>query len=535
MTFFDSMKKLAYLIAIACAFSSCGKLGVDNWQEIVSNSSFGQMLNGKVDQNHSWNLATRAHIDVKAGKDGIVEIYGLSGGKSCLLARYKAVMGINTFEFDLAYGVQNVYVASYGDRKVLEGKVGSSVDFTKNTSTKTVFTDAGTAFTVSELDSYKEFLNIGSFVADAHNTTKQGLFTTDNGHFTLHPVHFQQNYTDKGMFTYGIYYQKDGNLVYQPVYSPDNQEFTQIRHSDPNGSWVGDWTNCSSNGTWSGNDRRSKGIVVNVPAGVKFGFYVRMLDWGGEFTVYSEADRNQDSMYDQWNKREVAKTEYTSFWTEGINDYLSFRAEASAYNDSYNGMVFASEGLLKADGSIADVVDTPRESSSWILSCEDLGSKADCDFNDIVYRIEYVAGEQNAKVTPLAAGGTIPAYLMYKGKIYGPEIHASFGKQTKEMANTYKGVAHVDAESFTVPVGSDFTMSSTDMGGFAISVGEGKQSVIASTEDTIIPYMICIPGSYRWSLERVAIADAYPDFAFWCADHTAMTDWYCRPVEDLVY
>ena len=135
------------------------------------------------------------------------------------------------------------------------------------------------------------------------------------------------------MFTYGIYYQKDGNLVYQPVYSPDNQEFTQIRHSDPNGSWVGDWTNCDHNGTWSGNDRRSKGIVVNVPAGVKFGFYVRMLDWGGEFTVYSEADRNQDSMYDQWNKREVAKTEYTSFWTEGINDYLSFRAEASAYND----------------------------------------------------------------------------------------------------------------------------------------------------------------------------------------------------------
>lgn len=40
------------------------------------------------------------------------------------------------------------------------------------------------------------------------------------------------------------------------------------------------------------------------------------------------------------------------------------KVSSSPYNDSYNGMVFASEGLIIADGSIAD-----------------------CDFNDIVYRI----------------------------------------------------------------------------------------------------------------------------------------------------
>ena len=535
MKIFDSMKKLAYLVVMAVALSSCNKIGIGNWQEIVENSSFGQMVNGKVDQNHSWNLATRKQIHVTTGMEGTVEIYGLLGGKSCLLARYQAVTGGNTFDFDLAEGVENVYVASYGDRKVLEAKVGATVDFTKSTSTKTVFSGTSAPFTVSELDGYKEFLNIGSFVADAHNTTKQGLFTTRDGHFTMYPVHFLQNYYEKGMFTYGIYYQKDGNIVLQPVYSPDDQSFTQIRNSDPNGSWVADWTNCNNNGTWGGNDRRSKGIAVNVPAGVNFGFYVRMLDWGGEFVVYSEADRNEDSMYDEWNRREVAKTEYTSFWTEGINDYLGFRAESSPYYDWYNGMVFATEGLLKADGGIADIVDTPREANSWILACEDLGNKADCDFNDIVYRIEYVAGENNATVTPLAAGGTIPAFLMYKGKVFGPEIHDSFGKETTMMANTYKGSAPIEAESFAVPVGSDFTMSSTDMGGFAILVGEGKQSVIAATEDTYVPYMICIPGCYRWCQERVTIVDAYPDFAAWCADHTVMTDWYCRPVEDLVY
>lgn len=529
------MKKLTFLVILACILSSCNKFGVGNWQEIVENTSFGQMVNGKVDENHNWNLAASAQIQVTTGNDGKVEIYGLQGGKSCLLARYDAVKGSNSFSFDLAAGVKNVYVASYGDRKVLECQVGSAVDFTKETSTKTVFTDTGAPYSVSVLDYYQEYLNIGSFVADAHNTTKQGLFTTRDGHFTLHPVHFQQNYTEKGLFTYGIYYQYNGNLVLQPIYSPDNQNFTQLRQSDPAGSWVTDWQNSSYNGTWTGNDRRAKGIVVNVPAGVNFGFYVKMMDWGGEFTVYSEADRNEDSMYDEWNKREVAKTEYTSFWTEGINDYLSFRAEANVYNDNYNGMVFASEGLYKANGGIADVVDTPRESGSWILACEDLGNIADCDFNDIVYRISYVAGEDNATVTPLAAGGTIPARLLFNGREYGPEIHAAFDKKTTEMVNTHKGNLHLDANSFTVPVGKNFTMSSTDMGGFAILVGEKNQSVIASSVNTYVPYMICIPGSYRWCLERVAIADAYPDFAAWCSDHTDNTDWYCRPIDDFVY
>ena len=187
-----------------------------------------------------------------------------------------------------------------------------------------------------------------------------------------------------------------------------------------------EWENASPNGTWSGNDRRSKGIRVNVPQGSNFGFYVKMIDWGGEFTVYSEASRNEDSMIDQWNKREVAKTEFCSFWTEGINDYLSFRAEASPYNDNYNGMVFACEGLLKDNGRPCEEVDIPRKASSWILACEDLGNMADCDFNDIVYRISHVAGEENATVTPLAAGGTIPARLRFMRKIFeGAEKDAS--------------------------------------------------------------------------------------------------------------
>lgn len=531
------MKRLIFYILLACFLSSCVRLWKIDPQELIDKSSFGQMVGGKVDREHDWNLATSAQVSVITGKDGKLEIYGLQGGESCLLARYNAEKGLNTFTFDIEDGASKVYVASYGDRKVLECEIGSSVDFTKSAKSKAVFEESGGAFEVSTIDSYQEYLNIGSFIANDNNTTKHGLYTTENGYFILHPVHFQQDYTDKGMFTYGIYYLKNGELVHQPIYTPDDQSFTQIRHSGPN--WVKNWEDSQNNGTrQNGNDRRSKGIRVNVPAGANFGFYVKMFDWGKEsFTVYSEASRNEDSMRDPWNKREVAKTEFCSFWTEGINDYLSFRADhdPSPSKENYNGMVFACEGLLKDNGDACKEVVIPRKASSWILACEDLGNMADCDFNDIVYRISHVAGEENATVTPLAAGGTIPARLRFMGKIFGPEIHESFGIPTNEMANTFRNKQHIDAESFTVPVGPDFSMSGVNMGGFDIIVGDGIVSVIAGSEHALIPYMICIPGNFKWCLERIAIADAYSDFAAWCADHTAKTDWYCSPIEGNTY
>ena len=530
------MKRLIFYILLACFLSSCVRLWKIDPQELIDKSSFGQMVGGKVDREHDWNLATSAQVSVITGKDGKLEIYGLQGGESCLLGRYNAEKGLNTFTFDIEDGASKVYVASYGDRKVLECEIGSSVDFTKSATSKAVFEQEGGAFGVSTIDKYQEYLNVGSFIANAHNTTKHGLYSTKDGYFILHPIHFQQNDVTKGMFTYGIYYLQNGELVHQPIYTPDDQSFTQIRHSDPNGSWVGEWTDADIKGTWSGNDRRSKGIRVNVPQGANFGFYVKMFDWGGEFTVYSEASRNEDSIIDQWNnKRVVAKTEFCSFWTDGINDYLSFRQDHNPYNDNYNGMVFACEGLLKDNGNACEEVDIPRKASSWILACEDLGNMADCDFNDIVYRISHVAGEENATVTPLAAGGTIPARLRFRGNIFGPEIHDAFRIKTNEMANTFRNKQHIEAESFTVPVGPDFSMSGVNMGGFDIIVGEGIVSVIAGSEHALIPYMICIPGNYKWCLERIAIADAYHDFAAWCADHTDKTDWYCRPIEGNTY
>lgn len=529
------MKRLIYFILFSIFLSSCVKLWKIDPQELIDNSSFGQMVGGKVDMEHDWNLATSAQVSVTTGKEGKVEIYGLQGGESVLLGRFAATQGLNTFRFDIPAGATKVYVASYGDRKVLECETGSSVDFTKTAESKTVFEESGGAFEVSTIDSYQEYLNIGSFVANANNTAKHGLYTTKDGYFILHPVHFQQNYTEKGMFTYGIYYLKNGELVHQPIYSPDDQSFSQTRHSDPNGSWAGEWTNAGANGTWGGNDRRAKGIRVSVPKGANFGFYVKMFDWGGEFTVYSEADRNSDSIIDPWNTRVVAKTEFTSFWTEGINDYLSFRAEHSPSNDNYNGMVFACEGLLKDDGGACEEVEVPRTAASWILACEDLGGMADCDFNDIVYRVSYVSGEEEATVTPLAAGGTMPARLMFNGEFFGPEIHDSFGIALDQMTNTFPDRNTISAEPFTVPVGPDFTMSDVNMGGFAIAVGNGMVSIIANSKQALVPYIICIPGDFKWCLERIAIADAYPDFAAWCADHTVMTDWYCRPVEDKVF
>ena len=55
----------------------------------------------------------------------------------------------------------------------------------------------------------------------------------------------------------------------------------------------------------------------------------------------------------------------------------------------------------------------------WIIACEDLGGSLDFDFNDVVFGISHVAGETTARVTALAAGGTLPVFIQSKYPMTG--------------------------------------------------------------------------------------------------------------------
>ena len=49
---------------------------------------------------------------------------------------------------------------------------------------------------------------------------------------------------------------------------------------------------------------------------------------------------------------------------------------------------------------------------SWTMAYEDLGGTFDYDFNDVVFRVSHVSGDNYAMIYPKGAGGTLPETLL---------------------------------------------------------------------------------------------------------------------------
>ena len=188
--------------------------------------------------------------------------------------------------------------------------------------------------------------------------------------------------------------------------------------------------------------------------------------------------------------------------------------------------------------------DTPL---AWIIAAEDLGHN-DFDFNDVVFGvINYkVSGYKGTvEIVPLAAGGTRPIHILYKGKeIDGGEFHSWFEGNHTSATPINVGGYSAKGISRILEVGTDFTMScvdgETNMGGFAIRVdkpGEQTSTTINAPDFNAgvleAPQMICVPQTWQWPSEQTPITDAYRDFTAWCADQTAATDWHTRPEEGM--
>ena len=165
----------------------------------------------------------------------------------------------------------------------------------------------------------------------------------------------------------------------------------------------------------------------------------------------------------------------------------------------------------------------------WLIACEDLGALDDFDFNDVVFEVQHVAGEPTARITPLAAGGTLETYLMRGDEIISGEWHALFGDvPVTQMINTTQ-ITHT-AKPFTIPVPEDFSISSSvdgdgyqkNMGDFHIMVvrpGGAKTTIITPPCAGAAPQMMLIfqpeGKPWRWPIERHHIKLAYPSFTDW--------------------
>ena len=217
------------------------------------------------------------------------------------------------------------------------------------------------------------------------------------------------------------------------------------------------------------------------------------------------------------------------------NGQITDKGAIAAVTYNYGGQTFLGfeDG---ADGDMNDILfmingdftEEPEElnpdyveptAKEWIFACEDLGGVGDFDFNDIVFKVAYASGETTATVTPLAAGGTLEANIMFGSQSLG-EIHELLGGSVGTMINTGLG-ATGEASSVEVQVGEDYSISN-NFGGFSLQIvkEDGTTTVdITAPGQGEAPQMICVDAPWAWPKETVSIVKAYPDFGEWGANY----------------
>lgn len=360
---------------------------------------------------------------------------------------------------------------------------------------------------------------------------------------------------------------------------------------------------------------RTKGMEITIPKGEKFGFYLKVnatntlnpnRDNEEEHSIhhiyFSQALRNQiygtpSGATDIWNCTNQVDA-YDKPWTgdnlpSGYEEYAYSRASYKtidlngakytffAFEDwpnkpDLNDVVFMFDTEMPELPKIVDDDNpepTPDDVFEWIIAAEDLGGTYDWDFNDAVFSVKaktIVAEGEETKteitVEPLAAGGTMPVYIMFDGAIdgtdacyhIGTEIHSWFGNNTMKPINAGPQ-ADATAKALTFTVTGEWSLNShqndgswtsegRNMGGFWLladpegtvtgNSGTTPQVKAAGTfdgeaykvtapqfgENYEAPQMFCLTGDWQWPQEHKNITDAYAAFNDWMGDKTVK--WY---------
>lgn len=526
---------------------------------------------GAIDSTQTWNTAKQvtAYVEIGYPGDYTLKIYTANpknaDAASHLMAQY-AVKGnaLAAFNFDMPSALQYVYAAlvdANGGAIIKAAQVkDGEVELTFGVPTRAINTTTTGTVKVSEgdymiYDATDSQIFLETVPEDPYDDTTPNRSNKDyvypnfqyksTGKFVIYPMYrVTSNY---GM-TMGIYYydesgqkqetdlftiagaieQKNKSVSY--VWNDETKQNDEIVSY----SWSSADYETNQAFTYSADgELRSKGVIVDIPVGMVFGFYIT-TNYGDTPKVYSEKTLNGENGC------------FGASFYNGDNMYLAFEDYVSQPEEQrdFNDLVCLVQGVSDEVGDeeeapvtpeIVDkdpIADTPQ---SWIIACEDLGSTDDFDFNDIVFSVSHVNGATTAEVTPLAAGGTLAANVIFNGSNLG-EIHAWLGGNVGSMINTGAGITGTGA-SKTVTVGTDFTMTN-EMGGFSIQVikEDGVTTVdVAAPGQGTAPQMICVPGGWAWPSERSNISTAYPDFGVWGSNYNSAVEWYNSPADGYVY
>lgn len=569
---------------------------------------------GEVDPTQDWNLAERANVTVTTTKPSQVKIYAKANDAYKLVGDYKDVVGTRTLGFDVIEGTTEIMVSNgtnaafttVGESVSLGGTrtvIGAGRDDGNNivgVSVDAEYTKASYDYVTAVMNIIPEDESIKVEEGQPRNNLNkvtQDFYFVSQGPFKFYPIFW--NTSSKN--TLGVYWRDDnGDYHLQKVYiSKEGEELAEYK-IDEEGNDIYDASGVNTgNASMLSGTIAAKGITLDIPEGTEFGFYIDVED-GGEYkhTVYSQSDMNRIfsivSADGRPQKRDSQKqTGWDGTNMAGTNDFgATFTTTVNGekrkffcFEDwDYNGPDLNDMVFLFGTENVPVTVD--NDAPKWIISAEDLGNTLDIDYNDVVMEIEYVSGQNEAYVTPLAAGGTLASFVYFNEEPIG-EIHKLMGDKTTTISGQYETInvksrkPTEEGEQIVVEVGPDFKVSLSkeitnndleevsQMGGFQIRVidfgmaateenakyhGQLIQNLgIESGDNT--PFVICTPkiwtrddtnvkGHYRWPMESVPMlpTDGYGtpaynteghEFSEWVKNKDNCKDWYRYPNLDV--
>ena len=249
------------------------------------------------------------------------------------------------------------------------------------------------------------------------------------------------------------------------------------------------------------------------------------------------------------------RTDKIQFMVNSSTECFGYHESRGTFNQQYNDKYVIIPGSM-IDSSVAGMyfvgfdynsskgpnspenIDADGYYNDWIVKitpglytpkgqrimCEDLGTTADFDFNDIVVDVyndwRGYPGNNGAAatiVTVRAAGGTLPA------TVAGKDIHELFGVSTKDMVNT--GIKTAPVAIFRIPQ----VINAKDI---HIVVGNDGGTWELKTATGAAPQKILVPSTTRWNQEYKSIVNSYPDFRNYVQDANGFAKWYLNVADN---
>lgn len=497
---------------------------------------------GKIDAEQDWNVVEQKSVTVNPGSASEVQIYAKNGIAYKLVGDYKGLSGQQALTFDAAKTCDEFVVVAGGKGQVVNN--GGSVNFgiasrSYQDNVANVFEkhSSYTEFTWAEVEEvFADRLPEGEDNRYAENSASNfDAIVTSDRTINVYPVYWNADYDHQlGIYWYDENGNKHEQLVYTDKENRDDDVQVYVRRRGERGYEPVTWNQFAEPSVFSSVDKnypiRSTGFTIKLPVGTRFGFYI--VSEGNTF--YSSTRLNN------YNTRQAIYTRVLNEETGLNRTYLGFEDMSTRTVGRYGSDGDMNDFILILDPAPL-IID--QDAQSWILAAEDLGATGDYDFNDVVFSVEHVAGSETATVTPLAAGGTLPAYITLNNVKLGldgrQEIHEWIGINGQEAPSGFQypmlntETPGTPGESVTVQVSPAFSLAYNsgpeNMGGFSVLIEDDTPREVTAPGKGEAPQIICVPGTWKWPKEKIDIWDVYPQFKEFGEGYQEGLFWYNHP------